>query len=977
MTLEQTLAGLRADDDLRAVLSALDAHAIVSVADRDGDIVYVNDKFCEVSGYAQDELLGRNHRLVRSDQHPPEFYAEMWRTISSGERWHGVICNHRKDGGYYWVDSTIAPVPGDDGKPARYLSIRTDISEIKDNELRARQTEQALRISEERLRRSQVFANIGTWDWDIQTGELYWSERIAPLFGYPEGPRETSCEKFLQAVHPDDRQRVTDAVGACVQHGAEFQIEHRCLWPDGTERWLLERGDVLRDADGKPLHMLGAVTDITDRKQAELALRQSEARLAEAQRIASLGNWQWDVEQDRLWWSDEVYRIFGHAPGAFEPSIAAVHAAMPAADAAAAMVVEQRILAGDAELDLVHRIVRPDGSERIVQELGMVEFSPDGKPRRINGTVQDVTERAELEQRLANKTRLLDALRHAFLRFVSDAPFEQLSESLLDSLIDVTSSEYGFIGMIQHEQDGTPYLKTYALTDIAWDDNTRQLYEESHGHGWEFRNLDTLFGVTIRNGELVISNDAPNDPRSGGLPHGHPPLHTYLGVPIYYGDRMVAMYGLANRPGGYDAGIIEQLELFNASYGVLVHACEVAQAEADSRAETERARQLAEKANQAKSDFLSAMSHELRTPLNAILGFAQLLELDGGKLDDDQRDNINEILGAGHHLLELINEVLDLAKIETGRIDLSNDAVDLDDLLAECCRLLAPMARDKGLQMDCDSALSATSVQGDYTRVKQVLLNLLSNAVKYNRPGGRVHVTRQLLDGERLRVTVEDTGIGIADDDLQQLFQPFHRVAQDNSEIEGTGIGLVISKRLVEAMGGSIGVDSEPGKGSRFWFELPRSIAEQPPAATAPQDAPASQLAQPTPDTLKRVLYVEDNPANMRLMEQILARYAQVELLSAPTPELALDLAPSFCPDLLLLDINLPRISGFELLGQLRALDEFAATPAIAISANAMARDIEKGLQHGFCAYLTKPLDIEELQRLLDMYLLKQEAPVI
>lgn len=952
MTLDETLASLPADHELRAVLAAVDAHAIISVTDADGVILYVNQRFCDVSGYRADELLGQTHRVVHSGVHDRSFFTALWQTIQSGQRWQGEICNRRKDGTHYWVESTIAPVHDNSGQIVRYISIRTDITDLKANE--------------DRLRRSQVFANVGSWDWNIQTGELYWSERVAPLFGLPEGVQRISYEGFIDAIHPDDRQMVRGAIRACVAGWADYEVEHRCVWPDGSVRWLLERGDVVRAVDGTPLQMLGIVQDITRRKEFELALRKSEGRLAEAQRIAHLGHWEWDMVKGRLWWSDETFHIFGHEPSDLEPSLEYLYSLVPEAERGELRLAEQRAR-DSGQLDVVHRIVRPDGSVRTLHERGETYYGEDGTPERMVGTVQDITERTELEARLANKTRLLDALRQALLGFVSDAPFEALSATLLDSLIEITASEYGFIGMIRHDPDGTPYLKTYALTDISWDAESRRLYDETQGRGMEFRNLDTLFGAAIRSGELVVSNAVADDPRRGGLPAGHPPLNAFLGVPVYYGGRMVAMYGLANRPGGYDSAIVEQLELFNASYGVLIHAHEVAQAEAASRAETERARQLAEKASRAKSEFLSAMSHELRTPLNAILGFGQLLSLDATALGDEQRDNVDEILRAGRHLLELINEILDLAKIEAGRLEVSVEPMDIDSVLSECCRLLTPMAEQRGVRLTCGSPYGQT-VLGDYTRVKQVALNLMSNAIKYNRPHGEVRLTLTPTDAGRLRIAVHDTGKGLSDEQLGQLFQPFQRLGVERSGVEGTGIGLAISKRLVEAMGGTVGVESEPDKGSCFWFELPLADSEVRPETRPDDDA----HPQPVPgQASRRVLYVEDNPANMRLMEQIVGRDPRITLLGAAEPERAIAQAADFRPDLLLLDIHLPRITGLELLSQLRQIPGLAAVPAIAVSANAMESDIRRAREHGFCGYLTKPVDVPSLLALFDEYLFR------
>jgi PAS domain S-box-containing protein len=598
---QQAQARLR----LEQLRQAIDEHAIVSIADAMGNIIHVNDKFCAISGYTRQELLGQNHRMVKSMHHDQAFYQGLWQTITSGRVWQSEVCNRMKSGELYWVEATIFPILDRKGVPVQYISIRTDITEVKASQA-------AIRIAEERLRRGQEFANIGTWEWNIATGDLFWSERIASLFGYPVGELATSYENFLKALHPDDRQAVVDAVNTCIQHDVPYDIEHRVVWPNGSVRWLSERGAVSRDEHGKPLKMLGVVQDIDDRKRAELALADRERQLREAQTLARIGNWSADLATGELAWSDEIYRIFGHEPGSFAPSVEAFHATVHPEDRALVRASEKRAEQSGRH-DIVHRIVRPNGEIRYVHELAQMHLDTADNPISLAGTVQDVTERMMVER------------------------------------------------------------------------------------------------------ELVA------------------------------------------------------------------------------------AREAADRANQAKSDFLSSMSHELRTPMNAIIGFGQMLEYDS-EMTADQHDNVHEILKAGRHLLDLINEVLDLAKIESGRIELSMEGVDLVALGEDCRHLIQPIADQAGIGLRFDLP-AGSAVFADRVRLKQVLLNLLSNAIKYNRPGGSVRLTATADKSGHLRIAVTDTGPGIAPERIGDLFQPFNRLGAETGEIEGTGIGLTITRRLVEMMG--------------------------------------------------------------------------------------------------------------------------------------------------------------------------------
>jgi PAS domain S-box-containing protein len=385
----------------------------------------------------------------------------------------------------------------------------------------------------------------------------------------------------------------------------------------------------------------------------------------------------------------------------------------------------------------------------------------------------------------------------------------------------------------------------------------------------------------------------------------------------------------------------------------------------EKNVELESAKSVAEQANLAKSDFLSSMSHELRSPLNAILGFAQLMESDSQSPTPSQKESIAQILVAGWHLLNLINEILDLAVIESGTVSLSGESVSLDEVMLECRAMMEPQAHQRGISMTFPQFDNPCFVSSDRTRLKQILINLLSNAIKYNKVRGTVVVDYTVSGPDRIRIHIKDTGAGLRPEKLEQLFQPFNRLGQEAGGEEGTGIGLVVTKRLVELMGGAIGVDSTVGAGSVFWIELISVAAPQ----LAVEGGEAAAPHVPHGARLRTLLCVEDNPANLKLVEELIARRPDLRLLTAVNGTLGIELARASQPEMILMDVNLPDISGIEAMKILRDDPITAHIPIVALSANAMPRDIRKGLEAGFFRYLTKPIKVNEFMDTLRMAL--------
>lgn len=386
------------------------------------------------------------------------------------------------------------------------------------------------------------------------------------------------------------------------------------------------------------------------------------------------------------------------------------------------------------------------------------------------------------------------------------------------------------------------------------------------------------------------------------------------------------------------------------------------------------AKTSAEKSNRAKSEFLSSMSHELRTPLNAILGYAQLFGYDKN-CSEEQRENVAEIQKAGTHLLQLINDVLDLSQIESGKLNVSMVPVNTSRILDDCVNLMKPVASQKGIELlRCSDSANVVAVNADSMRLKQAVINLLSNAIKYNHPYGSVVVSTRRMSDTVLRISVEDSGIGIPEDKKSEVFESFSRLNLEVGNVEGSGVGLAVTKMLVERMDGEVGFSSVVGEGTTFWLDL--KIVKGLESNALPVDTQESEVLIDALDFSQEcnVLYIEDDLTNIKLLTKLLEKFDNLNFSSAMEPTVGLFIARTHQPDIILLDINLPRVSGFDLLKILKSDESTKDIPVVALSANAMSFEVEAGLDAGFYDYLTKPINMEKLVAVINSCIAESEV---
>ena len=1006
----------------------------------DAPIVFANPAFCAITGYRREEVLGRNCRFLQGPDTDTATIAQMRAAVAKREPFHGTLRNCRKDGTPFWNALNISPVFDDFGELVSFVGVQVDMTAQVEALEQARQSEARLAAAQRVAQIGSwecAFNAAGELDqksviWSDETYRLVGltREENVDLWAHSYGcvhPDDVAAAEavFVEAIRTRGGYSIDHRM---VLPDGTRRVVH------------VEASILLDEATGAPLRMVGTMQDITARKTAEDALRVSEQNYRAFFDANPLPSWVFDhrtlmilevnsASVAHYGYSREEFLAMTildfHSP----EEIVVLQANFPAVGSGPlrsqptrhrkkdGTVIEVEISGGDisiggrpAVLAVINDVTERQRTELALREseatfsgafthspIGTALASPEGRWLRVNPafckltgyseaellrrTIQDVTHPEDLE---VSQEKLRHGAEDGTPVLLFEKRYLHADGYVINVLISST---------LVRNQSGEPSHWVTQIQDIT---ERKRAEEELR---WKTAFLEaqvnsSFDSIVVSNSEakLLLQNQrsidlwqlpahladmsvSANEERFRWITgrtadperfraklvhlHAHPDETNHDEVILKNGTVLDF----------YTAPVLGQDGTYYGRIWTYRDITDRKQAEENLRAKEE-----AERTNKEKSKFLSRMSHELRTPLNAILGFGQVLKF--SDLKEQDAVALGYILKGGQHLLSLIDEVLDLSRVESGEMRLELSSVDAVALTKECTNLLARLMAARHLRCTVKNPPGPALLWCDRQRLRQMLLNLLANAIKYNRERGKITVSFEPVAGGRLRLNVTDTGPGIASEDIARLFVPFERLEHESGEVAGTGLGLVVSRRIAEAMDGAVDVTSEVGRGSTFWVELP--LAAAPPALPRGSGDPP-RATSPRPPTPKNaaLLYIEDNLSNLQVMEMLFDRRRPGwRFLSARDGQEGWEQARRSLPEAILLDLQLPWISGEEVLKRLRDDPATRAIPVIVLSADATVHSRERLLALGATEYISKPFQVQALLALLDRVLRNKKGPV-